>query len=152
MSYYATLLRCTDSDWSASDLDLDDVESLDELAELIEEHAEDAETAVLVVAHEEEWFGVVRNDAGEDDPRVFVSDAQAALRHALGEVLLPELAEELAVEAAPAPPGPAGEATVLADLGVSPSALASLAVQDADTVVLEVATRLGAGDALESVR
>ena len=95
MSYFAAAFsRSSESDWEGFDVDLDEVESLDELADAVHEAVEEAdaedEMVVLLLEQPEEWFAVVRVDADEE-PRVFVSDAQAALRHALGEVLLPDL-------------------------------------------------------------
>jgi putative tRNA adenosine deaminase-associated protein len=176
VSYFATLLARSGSAWTGDDLDLDDVESLEELTELVHEHAEDADTAVLLVEHEGEWFGVLRTDVGEDDPRVYVSDAHAALRHALGELLLPDLVEDVDLadvaqddvvepelepdtdddSELPGPStGPAGDPTLLADLGVGVAELEELSGPSGPATseaVAEIARRLDAADALESVR
>ncbi|WBB58073.1 hypothetical protein O7599_20705 [Streptomyces sp. WMMC500] len=90
--YFAALLARTEDGWEASDTELDDVETLDDLAELAREATADEDETVLVLLEQEGfWYGVVRID-GEDDPRVFVSNAAAAARSAYGEILLtPEL-------------------------------------------------------------
>ncbi|UED85187.1 hypothetical protein [Streptomyces profundus] len=85
--YFTALLARTDHGWEASDTELDDVESLDELAELARAAVADDETVLVCIEQEGAWFGLVRVD-GEDDPRVFVSDAARALRSAYGEILL----------------------------------------------------------------
>ncbi|WP_129841379.1 hypothetical protein [Streptomyces sp. RFCAC02] len=85
--YFTALLARTDDGWEASDTELDDVESLDELAELARESAPDDETVLVCIEQEGAWFGLVRVD-GEDDPRVYVSDAARAMRSAYGEILL----------------------------------------------------------------
>ncbi|SOD67597.1 putative tRNA adenosine deaminase-associated protein [Streptomyces zhaozhouensis] len=85
--YFTALLARTDHGWEASDTELDDVESLDELAELARAAVSDDETVLICVEQEGAWFGLVRVD-GEDDPRVFVSDAARAMRSAYGEILL----------------------------------------------------------------
>jgi putative tRNA adenosine deaminase-associated protein len=95
VSYFAAAFaRSSGAGWDGLDIDLDEVETLDELADVVREAALDAgaddEVLVVLLEQPDEWFGVVRLDADED-PRVFVSDAQAALRHALGEILLPDL-------------------------------------------------------------
>jgi putative tRNA adenosine deaminase-associated protein len=96
VSYFAAVLARSEDGWVAAELDLDEVESLDDVADeaqetLAEEAPEaDDELMVALVEQQDEWFGVVRFELDED-PRVFVSDAAAALRHALGETLLPEL-------------------------------------------------------------
>lgn len=41
----------------------------------------------MLIEQEDAWFGVVRVD-GEDDPRIYVSDAAAAARSSYGEILL----------------------------------------------------------------
>ncbi len=170
MSYFATLLARRAGSWSADDVDLDDVESLDDLIEAVLEAADDADNAVLLVEHEAEWFGVVRCDPGVDDPRVYVSDAQAALRHALGEVLLPELVEDVDLDDTTADEeeaeiddedavivtaAPAGDGALLADLGLTPESLDSLVGKSGPATseaVAAVAREIGAGEALESVR
>jgi putative tRNA adenosine deaminase-associated protein len=96
VSYFAAVLARSGDGWVAAELDLDEVESLDDVGdeaqETLGEEAPDAddELMVVLVEQQDEWFGVVRFELDED-PRVFVSEAAAALRHALGEALLPEL-------------------------------------------------------------
>ncbi|GAB2775096.1 tRNA adenosine deaminase-associated protein [Streptomyces daliensis] len=85
--YFAALLARTEDGWEASDAELDDVETLADLADLAREAATDDETVLVCIEQEGEWFGVVRVD-GEDDPRVYVSDAAAAMRSSYGEILL----------------------------------------------------------------
>lgn len=97
--YFTALLARTDDGWEASDTEFDDVESLDELADLAREAAPDDDTVLVCIEQEGVWFGIVRID-GEDDPRVFVSDAARAMRSAYGEILLTD--ELLGREAAEA--------------------------------------------------
>ncbi|MCF6525660.1 hypothetical protein [Streptomyces sp. JJ36] len=85
--YFAALLARTEEGWEASDTELDDVETLTDLADLARQAAEDEETVLLCIEQDGAWFGVVRVD-GEDDPRVFVSDAAAAMRSSYGEILI----------------------------------------------------------------
>jgi putative tRNA adenosine deaminase-associated protein len=86
--YFAALLARTEDGWVASDTELDDVETLADLAGLAREAAtDDDETVLVFIEQEDAWFGVVRVD-GEDDPRIFVSDAAAANRSSYGELLL----------------------------------------------------------------
>jgi putative tRNA adenosine deaminase-associated protein len=42
---------------------------------------------LVYIEQEDAWFGVVRVD-GEEDPRIYVSDAAAAARSSYGEILL----------------------------------------------------------------
>ncbi|CAL9492199.1 tRNA adenosine deaminase-associated protein [Streptomyces pilosus] len=85
--YFAALLARTEDGWEASDTELDDVETLSDLADLAREASPDDDTVLVLIEQEEGWFGVVRVD-GEEDPRVYVSDAAAASRSSYGEILL----------------------------------------------------------------
>ena len=85
--YFAALLARTEDGWEASDTELDDVESLSDLAELAREASPEDDTVLVLIEQEDAWFGVVRID-GEDDPRIYVSDAAAAARSSYGEILL----------------------------------------------------------------
>ncbi|MEU6481725.1 hypothetical protein ABZ858_33580 [Streptomyces sp. NPDC047017] len=85
--YFAALLARTEDGWEASDTELDDVETLSDLADLARESASEDDTVLVLIEQEDAWFGVVRVD-GEDDPRIYVSDAAAAARSSYGEILL----------------------------------------------------------------
>ncbi|WP_049576851.1 hypothetical protein [Streptomyces sp. SBT349] len=176
--YFTALLARTDDGWEASDTELDDVESLDELAELARASAPDDETVLVCIEQEGAWFGLVRVD-GEDDPRVFVSDAARAMRSAYGEILLTDellgrepddqdvldqlvdldgtedgVEEDVEREDEPAGPdavprGPLGDASLLADLGIETETVLKLAPDDA---LSEIADALGCADVLEAVR
>ncbi|MFG2826453.1 tRNA adenosine deaminase-associated protein [Streptomyces sp. NPDC048434] len=88
--YFAALLARTEDGWEASDTELDDVETLTDLADLAREAAVDDDTVVAFIEQEGAWFGVVRVD-GEDDPRVFLSNAAAAAKSSYGAMLTDEL-------------------------------------------------------------
>jgi putative tRNA adenosine deaminase-associated protein len=85
--YFAALLARTEDGWEASDTELDDVETLSDLADLAREATPDEDTVLVLIEQEDAWFGVVRVD-GEEDPRIYVSDAAAAARSSYGEILL----------------------------------------------------------------
>ncbi|MCX4763309.1 hypothetical protein OG562_20510 [Streptomyces sp. NBC_01275] len=85
--YFAALLARTEDGWEASDTELDDVETLSDLADLAREASPDEDTVLVLIEQEDSWFGVVRID-GEEDPRIYVSDAAAAARSSYGELLL----------------------------------------------------------------
>ncbi|AWW38738.1 hypothetical protein [Streptomyces cadmiisoli] len=85
--YFAALLARTEDGWDASDTELDDVETLSDLADLAREASPDDDTVLVLIEQEDAWFGVVRID-GEEDPRIYVSDAAAAARSSYGEILL----------------------------------------------------------------
>ncbi|OON79297.1 tRNA adenosine deaminase-associated protein [Streptomyces tsukubensis] len=91
--YFAALLARTEDGWEASDTELDDVETLSDLTDLAREASAgaaglaDEETVLVYIEQEDAWFGLLRVD-GEDDPRIYVSDAVAAARSSYGEILL----------------------------------------------------------------
>jgi len=178
VAYFAALLTRTADGWEASDIDLDDVVDLDGLADLMRSSSAEDQISLLFVEQEDMWFGVVRVD-GEDDARVFVSDAHAAVRSAYGEVLLGQLlaatdtgVEDLLVltepdddeldeaepddeEAADALTGPTGDADLLNDLGMTPEQLLELSAREGllpTEALAEIAERAGCAEALESVR
>jgi putative tRNA adenosine deaminase-associated protein len=179
--YFAALLARTEDGWEASDTELDDVETLTDLADLAREATADEDTVLVLIEQEDAWFGVIRVD-GEDDPRVYVSDASAAARSSYGEILLTdellgrdpddELAdldaldldgteegeseeedESAAGDLGPIPAGPVGEAGLLADFGISAETLKSLGDDGVPGEALsEIADALGCGEVLEAVR
>ncbi|MEV6400328.1 hypothetical protein AB0M39_37035 [Streptomyces sp. NPDC051907] len=88
--YFAALLARTQDGWEASDTELDDVETLSDLTDLAREASVDEDTVLVFIEQEDAWFGLVRVE-GEEDPRIYVSDAAAAARSSYGEILTNEL-------------------------------------------------------------
>ncbi|MEE4541227.1 hypothetical protein V2S66_04505 [Streptomyces sp. V4-01] len=177
--YFAALLARTEDGWQASEPDLDDVETLADLSELARAAGDEEETVLVFIEQEDAWFGVIRVD-GEEDPRIYVSDAAAAARSSYGEILLtdevlgrdPEDLDDLVDldgtedgednddESVPGPSddhvpiGPLGDTDLLADLGMSTSDLLALSGDGALTgeALGEIADAIGAADVLEAVR
>ncbi|MFI8234619.1 hypothetical protein ACIGDI_38040 [Streptomyces sp. NPDC085900] len=176
--YFAALLARTEDGWEASDTELlDNVETLSDLADLAREASAEDDTVLVLIEQEDAWFGVVRID-GEDDPRIYVSDAAAAARSSYGEILLtdellgrepgddgPDLdaldldgtedgededddGDEESGSAEAVPHSPVGDVEILDDLGVNAKELRSLD-EDALTAIAEA---LGASEVLETVR
>jgi len=170
VAYFAALLARTDDGWESTDVELDQVDDLEGLADLMREAAIDEETVLLFLEQEDLWFAVVRVD-GDDDPRVFVSDRTAVGHSAYAEMLLSadqdvfsdlepvgvetDETEELGEDAPPPASGPAGDGDLLSDLGTDENDLLALCAREGmlPTEALTVlAERAGAVDALESVR
>lgn len=179
--YFAALLARTEDGWHASEPDLDNVETLADLSDLARAAGDEEETVLVFIEQEDAWFGVIRVD-GEEDPRIYVSDAAAAARSSYGEILLtdevlgrdPEDLDELVdldgtedgdnddeAEGAVAgpsedhvPTGPLGDTDILTDLGMSTKELLALSGDGALTgeALGEIADALGCGDVLEAVR
>ncbi|MDX3587960.1 hypothetical protein OG920_21990 [Streptomyces europaeiscabiei] len=176
--YFAALLARTEDGWKASDTELDDVETLSDLADLAREASPGDDTVLVLIEQEDAWFGVVRID-GEDDPRIYVSDAAAAARSSYGEILLtdellgrepgedePDLDsldldgtedgesdtdddDDDDTSAEAVPHSPVGDIEILDDLGVGEKELRAL---DADDALGSIADALGASEVLETVR
>ncbi|NEA69101.1 hypothetical protein G3I56_42750, partial [Streptomyces sp. SID12488] len=85
--YFAALLARNENGWQASEPDLDHVETLGDLSDLARAAIAEEETVLVFIEQEDAWFGVIRVD-GEEDPRIYVSDAAAAARSSYGEILL----------------------------------------------------------------
>ncbi|MEV0260279.1 hypothetical protein AB0I49_02885 [Streptomyces sp. NPDC050617] len=174
--YFAALLARTEDGWQASDTELDNVETLSDLADLARESAVDDDTVLVFIEQEDAWFAVVRVD-GEEDPRVYLSDAAAATRSSYGAMLADELLgrddevddldslvdldgtedgepetdddeDDTAAADEPVPAGPLGEGEILADLGMPERRLKSLN----DDALGEIADMLGCTEVLEAVR
>jgi putative tRNA adenosine deaminase-associated protein len=177
VAYFAALLVRTEDGWEASEAELDDVESLGDLAGLARESAVDEETVLVLLEQEDAWFCIVRVD-GEDDPRVYVSDGTAAARSSYGELILAGLLPDLDSEELPdldhvelqegeeeedpedggsppaVPAGPLGDSELLADLGVAAKELNALGGEGAlpAEALSEITESLGCAEILEAVR
>lgn len=147
MAYFTAVLARRGSGWRARDVDVSDADDLPELADRLRSVEDAEEPVLLVLEREDAWFALVRVD-GEEDPRVFVSDASAALEspYADGLGLDPdEVDGEDAV----------GDLDVLADLGVSPEELAELTGDDGPAVgdaLAVIGERAGFAELLDSLR
>jgi putative tRNA adenosine deaminase-associated protein len=160
----AVALVRTRGGWKGSELSLEDVDDLDTLADLMRElDGADTSPAVLCfVEEDDEWFAIVRL-AGDDDPRVFLSDRRMTDQS--------ELAERLFADAMPIPPPrnedeeeeesvrpvsePSGDVEILDDLSTSAEALLELVAEEGllpSDVVAAICERAGATEALEEVR
>lgn len=157
MSYFAASFARTDRGWAGSEVDLDEVEDLDALAELLRDASGDGPgPGLLLFEEDDEWLAVVRVD-GDREPRVFVSDRRAVGRSGTAGMLadadlaLPDPDEESTRPAAE----PAGDAELLADLGTPGARLVRLCGEEgllpAD-VLAAVAEAGGFVDELEHVR
>ena len=180
MAYFAALLARTEDGWDVSETELDDVETLADLADLAREAAADEETVLVFIEQEDVWFAVVRVD-GEEDPRIFVSDASSASKSAYGEILLTDellgrgsdddlddLVVELDEDAEEeeddedaaddssdgVPNGPLGDAGLLIEFGIGAKELMDMSVEGAvpGDALTEIADALGCGEVLEAVR
>jgi putative tRNA adenosine deaminase-associated protein len=160
VSYFAAALARTPAGWTAEELDLDGVSDVDEVADRVRDVDGEAETALLFVEEDDEYVAILRIDAGADEPRVFVSDGQAAESYPVAGIFAGAVEDELPSssedEDSPPPDSePVGDADLLADLGTSRRDLIALVTHErtlpAD-VISEVCERAGCLDELEMLR
>ncbi|MBO1420141.1 tRNA adenosine deaminase-associated protein [Streptomyces sp. FH025] len=178
VAYFAAVLARSEDGWDVSETELDDVETLADLADLARDSAQDDDSVLIFIEQEDAWFAIVRVD-GEDDPRIFVSDGAAAARSSYGSVLTDELvdqagesefgdldhlldedeeAEDQDDEDADArggvPVGPLGDAHLLVEFGLAGDELLALSGEGAvpGDALEEIAEALGCGEVLEAVR
>jgi len=164
VAYFTAVLSQVDGrqDWRSVEVDLE-AGSPDELGDLLRSAVDDDDTPVIaVLEREDEWFALVRTDAGVD-VRVFVSDAVAAADSSYAELFAelpppggslprppapldatepedgadddevePAADEVTTPEPAVAPTLWAGDADLLADLGCSAETLVQLATAGDD--------------------
>jgi putative tRNA adenosine deaminase-associated protein len=174
VGYFSVVLTRGDSGWDTNDIDLDEVESLEDLADAMRDTADiDGDGPILLLLEQEDlWFAVVRVD-GEDDPRVFVSDRSAIEHSAYAEMLLEaaqadddslmadetderdEDDEEEDEDREKPDDGPVGDLEILADLGTNADTLQQLCESEGvlpSEALTTLAERAGAAGALETVR
>ena len=179
MGYFAVVLARHEDGWDANDIDLDGIDDLSDLADGMRNSSALADvdaTFLLFFEQEDAWFAVVRVD-GEDDPRVFVSDSDAAALSAYAEMLLEAAGgprglvaiEDLDVgaeddevddtgsddEPDKLDAGPVGDSELLSDLGTDSESLLGLCAKEGllpSEILTTLAESAGAGEALESVR
>lgn len=150
MSYFTAVLAREGRKWFAHDLEVDSAGDLGELADQLRAAASDDDPVILLIEREDAWWAVVRVD-GEEDPRVFVSDAAGAAASPYADILAIEAEDDEEEEAVT---GCAGDFDVLADLGTSPEALQEMCADellpmDALSAVAEAA---GFAEVLDSLR
>ena len=159
MPHNAVVLARSGDSWTATDLDLSEVETLDELAEAMLEQASGG-PVVALLEEDDEYLAVVRLDSEADDAKVFVSDARVVSTSELaarlfGEAVEPPLPTDDPEEGTKADIEPAGDAGLLADLGVSATDLEKLCRQQGNLpsdIAATLAEKVGAGDALDDLR
>lgn len=178
MSYFAAAVARGPAGWTAAELDLAGVADVDEVADRLRDVEPEADVAILFVESDDLYLAILRLDEGED-LRVFASDSAFAEESRLGALLIGELEppaldieepveategdedEEVEEEEEPDRPpldtdaDPAGDADLLADLGIPAPKLLALCAHEglmpAD-VTAEVCQVLGCGDEVEELR
>jgi putative tRNA adenosine deaminase-associated protein len=168
MSYFAAVLTRTKDRWRGVEVDLDDCESMDDIADVVSD--EPGDVRLLVVEQDDEYVALARVDAGADEVHVFLSDGHAADAYPLAVLIAEELEEiadpdesdeiddELASDvlaAAGHDSTPLGDASVVADLGTSATELLGLCAHEGTLpidVIVAVCEKAGCADEFEAIR
>ena len=168
MSYFAAVLTRTKDRWRGVEVDLDDCESMDDIADVVSD--EPGDVRLLVVEQDDEYVALARVDAGDDEVHVFLSDGHAADAYTLAALIAEELEEiadpdesaeiddELASDvlaAAGHDSTPLGDASVVADLGTSATELLGLCAHEGTLpidVIVAVCEKAGCADEFEAIR
>lgn len=176
MSTFAAAVARGKNGWTASEIELNGLADLDEVADRLLDVEPEAEVSLLFVEADDLYLVILRLDEGED-LRVFGSDSAFADESRLGAMLLGDIeaptldidevaepssgAEEDEDDDEDDPPvadpdaDPVGDTEILTDLGVTSSRLLALCAQEgllpAD-VISSVAEKLGFADELEELR
>jgi putative tRNA adenosine deaminase-associated protein len=168
------VLTRTKDRWRAVEIDLDDCEGMDDIADVVRD--EPGEVRLLVVEQDDEYVALARVDAADDDAHVFLSDGHAADAYALAGLIAEEL-EEIADPAeseesdesdeidddlasdvlavAGHDSTPLGDASVVEDLGTSATELLGLCAHEGTLpidVIFAVCEKAGCADEFEAIR
>jgi putative tRNA adenosine deaminase-associated protein len=161
----AVAVRRTGSKWSAQDVDLDEVETLDDLIDQLDDLDSDPkDITVVYVEEDEDWLGVLLLTVETiQDPRIFLSDSRVLATSSLAERLfadalpvLPEEEEDNDEETSGRPEAlPVGDIELLSDLGTPGDVLVELCAEEGalpSDVVATLCERAGSLDVLDELR
>lgn len=135
---------------------LDEIEDLDALVDEVRDRSDGL--ALLFLEEDDEYFAVVRVD-GDRDARTFISDVRAIDTFPLAARIMEDEVPIAPVEddddSPPPATVPAGDASIVADLGVSSDDLVELCGEEgllpAD-VITAICAKAGCADVLEEIR
>ena len=147
--------------WRAYEVNLDDCESTDDLADTARDCAGDVR---LVLIEQDDEYAVIGRVDTDADARFFLSDGHAADAYPLAALVADELdpieSDDVDDELIGTPArthisAPFGDATVVEDLGTPAGELLALCAHEGTLpadVIAAVCERAGCGDVFESVR
>lgn len=163
MDAFAAVLSRVDGRWSATEVSLEDCESISDFADLARDV--DGEVRLLVIEQDDEFAVIVRVDDGDEDARAFLSDGHAADEYPLAAVFADELVElggeddvdeELISDTPPVhDSAPFGDADIVEDLGTSASELLALAAHEGTLpidIITAVCEKAGCAEQLDDLR
>ena len=169
MSYFAAVMARTAGEWKAVEIDLDDCESTEDIADVVRDV--DGDVRLLVIEQDDEYAVLARVD--DDDARFFLSDGHAAEGYPMAALVAEDLdetdLEEHALDDeddsddgdddADVPvtreSAPCGDPAVVDDLGTTPAELLALCMHEGTLpidVIVSVLEKAGCSEAFETVR
>jgi putative tRNA adenosine deaminase-associated protein len=168
VTYFAAAVVRTPDGWTGRELDLDDVEDIDGVADLLRDTLGDGDGPALMFLEEnDEYFLVVRVESTDsDEARSFISDVRSVETSELAAKLYDESAADPVAddeaedddddESSARPEGePGGDENILADLGTRSGDLRELCTEEgmlpAD-VIYALCERAGCAEVLEELR
>ena len=177
MSYFAAAVVKDADRWSAAKVSLNGAADVEDVADRVRDVEPAAEISLLFVESDDSYLAILRLDHGED-LRIFGSDIAFAEESRLGALLLGDLgqppaelasgildvpdfdaeeseSEEELESPPPASADPAGDADLLADLGLPAGRLLELCGHNGmlpSDITAEVCQAIGCGDEVEELR
>ena len=176
MPHFAALVAKDDDAWTTSEIELEELADIDEVADVMRDASIHDGPVLLFVEQNDEWFAIMRVD-GAGEPRTFISDARVVPGNELAATIFEEMPEEVvAIElvdddfdddedadvepeeekpALRADAEPRGATDVLADFGIGSAQLLAMCAAEgmlpAD-VIAAVCERLGCAEEIEVYR
>ena len=160
MSYFAVALLSDSRRWTLTELDLDDCESVDDVAELLLDFDQPVR---LLALEQDDYYAVLARVEPDATLRVFLSNGHAADDYPLAQLFVDGLVEiggDPLADDEDAPEGvhdaaPFGDSEIVADLGLKGPELIELAVHESvlpADLIETLCERLGCLAELEAVR
>jgi putative tRNA adenosine deaminase-associated protein len=160
VSAFAAVLTRRADRWRAAEVDVDECESVEDVADLARDFPGDLR--LVVIEQDDEYAAIVRIDDEDDDPRAFLSDGHAADAYPLAAAIaedLVEIGEDELDGDEDAPSGhdsaPFGDAEIVEDLGTSPADLLAMCAHEGTLpidVLVAVCEKAGCGAAFDDLR
>jgi putative tRNA adenosine deaminase-associated protein len=171
MSSFATLLVRADGRWRGEEVDVDDCESVADIADLAIDATGDVR--LILIEQDDEYAAIVRVDDDVDDARAFLSDGHAADNYPLAAAIAEDLGEigdadsadesddDVSEDDADLEPPPAhdsapfGDADIVEDLGTSAAELLAMCAHEGTLpidVLVAVCEKAGCADMFDELR
>ena len=160
VSAFAAVLARRGDRWRAAEIDLEDCESVEDIADVARDFVGDVR--LVLIEQDDEYAAIVRVDDEDDEPRAFLSDGHAADAYPLAAAIaedLDEIGEDELDGDEDAPPAhdsaPFGDAEIVDDLGTAPSDLLSMCAHEGTLpmdVLVVVCEKAGCGETFDDLR